>query len=64
MGPILQITVWLLKMNHIQLNYAFLCLEGFSPEIDKKLDFMVIKVIVRKKLRITQKIIFYKFEKG
>ena len=29
-------TIFLLKVNHMQLKKAFLCFEAFLPEIDKK----------------------------
>ena len=58
-------TVFLLKMSHIQLNYAFLLFWSFFREIHWNVFFLVKKVIIyERSTEILRKFVFLnKFEK-
>ena len=64
MGHILTKTVFLLKMNHLQLNYAFFCFEVFwgnslkASLFSQKRDYLRSSEIIRKFFFLN------KFEKG
>ena len=65
-GQILTKTVFLLKVSHIQLNYAFLLFWSILGEIHRELHFLVQKVTISEKsTEILRKFVFLnKFEKG
>ena len=66
MGQILTKTVFLLKVGHIQLNYAFLLFWIILGEIHLKLLFLVKKVTIsdRSTEKLRRFVFLVKFEKG
>ena len=57
-GQILLKTVFFLKLNQLQLNYAFPVFWSIFAEIAWKLHLWVKKVVSQKDAKITQKVIF------